>query len=41
VWNGGEPLFAVNVIVMLLGIGLMGYFMAWRTFVRRDVPAPL
>jgi beta-exotoxin I transport system permease protein len=37
----GRPLVSVNVIVVLVVVGAVGYLMALRTFVRRDVPAPL
>ena len=37
----GRPLVSVNVIVVLVAVGAIGYLMALRTFVRRDVPAPL
>jgi beta-exotoxin I transport system permease protein len=37
----GRPLVSVNVILVLALVGAMGYAMALRTFVRRDVPAPL
>jgi ABC-2 type transport system permease protein len=40
-WNDGQPLFAVNVLMVLFLIGAVGYLMAWRTFTRRDLPAPL
>ena len=41
VWNGGEPLLALNVVAVLLAVGAAGYLLAWRTFTRRDIPAPL
>ena len=28
-------------MAVLLAVGSVGYFMAWRTFTRRDLPAPL
>jgi len=37
----GRPLVTVNVIVVLVAVGAVGYAMALRTFVRRDIPAPL
>jgi len=40
-WNGGQPLFAVNVLAVLFGVGLAGYGLALWTFARRDLPAPL
>jgi ABC-2 type transport system permease protein len=39
-WNG-RPLISLNVILVLGLVGAIGYLMALRTFVRRDVPAPL
>lgn len=41
VWNGGQPLCSVNVMVVLLTVGIIGYGMAFWTFCRRDLPAPL
>jgi len=41
VWNGGEPLARVPMLVVLYGVGLVGYALALRTFTRRDIPAPL
>ncbi|MFN4257710.1 MAG: ABC transporter permease subunit [Gemmataceae bacterium] len=41
VWNGGEPLLALNVLAVLFSIGAIGYLMALWTFCRRDLPAPL
>jgi ABC-2 type transport system permease protein len=38
---GGSPLFRVNVLVVLFGVGALGYALALRTLVRRDIPAPL
>jgi ABC-2 type transport system permease protein len=40
-WNGGQPLFAVPMPVILYGVGLFGYGMALWTFSRRDLPSPL
>jgi ABC-2 type transport system permease protein len=37
----GEPLLSLNVVLVLGVVGAIGYLMALRTFVRRDVPAPL
>jgi ABC-2 type transport system permease protein len=37
----GEFLFRINVIVVLVGIGLIGYGIALVTFQKRDLPAPL
>src|SRR5262249_42150128 len=39
-WTG-KPLIAVNVILVLAAVGTIGYAMALRTFVKRDIPAPL
>jgi ABC-2 type transport system permease protein len=41
VWNDGRPWFSVNVLVVLFSVGGLGYLMALRKFVRRDLPAPL
>jgi ABC-2 type transport system permease protein len=41
VWNGGQPLVHVPVLLVLFGIGLAGYALATWTFHRRDLPAPL
>ncbi len=41
VWNGGEPLARVPMLLVLYGVGLVGYALALRTFLRRDIPAPL
>jgi ABC-2 type transport system permease protein len=41
VWNGGQPLLAVNVLAVLFTVGTVGYGMALWTFCRRDLPAPL
>jgi ABC-2 type transport system permease protein len=41
VWNGGEPLLAVNVLAVLFTVGAVGYLLALRTFCCRDLPAPL
>jgi ABC-2 type transport system permease protein len=40
-WNDGQPWLSVNVLVLLFLVGAVGYIMAWRTFTRRDLPAPL
>lgn len=37
---GGSPLF-VNCAVVLFAVGAIGYAVALRAFVRRDLPAPL
>jgi ABC-2 type transport system permease protein len=39
-WTG-RPLVSLNVVLVLGLVGAVGYAMALRTFVRRDVPAPL
>ncbi len=39
-WTG-RPMISVNVLLVLGLVGSVGYLMALRTFVRRDVPAPL
>lgn len=41
VWNGGQPLCALNVLVVLFTVGAIGYALALWTFCRRDLPAPL
>ncbi len=41
VWRHGEPLFAVNVIAVLLAVGVLGYLLALWKFCTRDLPAPL
>jgi ABC-2 type transport system permease protein len=40
-WNGGRPLCALPMPLVLFGVGLVGYAMALWTFHRRDLPAPL
>jgi ABC-2 type transport system permease protein len=40
-WNGGSPLVRLPMPVVLYGVGAIGYVMALRTLVRRDLPAPL
>jgi ABC-2 type transport system permease protein len=40
-WNGGQPLYHVNGIAVLLLVGVVGYALALGTFSRRDLPAPL
>jgi ABC-2 type transport system permease protein len=40
-WNGGRPLVAVPMPVVLFGVGLLGYALALRVLARRDLPAPL
>jgi ABC-2 type transport system permease protein len=41
VWNNGHPLYALNVLAVLIAVGAIGYGMALWTFLRRDLPAPL
>jgi ABC-2 type transport system permease protein len=41
VWNGGQPLLAVNMVMVLFAVGFVGYALALWTFCRRDLPAPL
>lgn len=40
-WNGGAALVRVPMVLVLYGVGVVGYLMALRTFTRRDLPAPL
>jgi ABC-2 type transport system permease protein len=40
-WNGGSALVHLPMPVVLYGVGAIGYAMALRTLVRRDLPAPL
>jgi ABC-2 type transport system permease protein len=37
----GKPLISVHVLLVLGLVGAIGYLMALRTFIRRDIPAPL
>jgi ABC-2 type transport system permease protein len=37
----GKPLISLNVVLVLGLVGAIGYLMALRTFLRRDIPAPL
>ncbi len=41
VWNDGHPLFWVYPVAVLFGVGAVGYALAFVTFGRRDLPAPL
>lgn len=41
VWGTASPIRGVNVLVVLFTVGVVGYGLAWRTLVRRDIPAPL
>lgn len=40
-WNTRLGGFSVNVVVVLMGVGLVGYLLALVRFCRRDLPAPL
>jgi ABC-2 type transport system permease protein len=40
-WNGGRPLRAVPMPVVLYGVGILGYGFALWIFGRRDLPGPL
>lgn len=40
-WNGGQPLVQLPMLLVLYGIGLVGYLLAWRVLKKRDLPAPL
>jgi ABC-2 type transport system permease protein len=40
-WNAGSPLVRLPMPVVLFGVGLVGYAMALRTLMQRDLPAPL
>jgi hypothetical protein len=41
VWNGGQPLLAVNGVAVLTIVGIVGYALAFWRFCRREIPAPL
>ncbi len=41
VWSSGKPLVALNVLVVLVAVGAIGYGLAVWRFCRRDLPAPL
>jgi ABC-2 type transport system permease protein len=41
VWNQGRPLLDLHVLVVLFLVGALGYGIAFWTFCRRDLPAPL
>jgi ABC-2 type transport system permease protein len=41
VWNNGQPLFAIFPVAVLFLVGASGYGLAFWTFSRRDLPAPL
>src|SRR5262249_25096307 len=36
-----EPVFSINVILLIALVGTMGYMLALRRFCTRDLPAPL
>src|SRR5262249_40453675 len=38
VWNGGQPLLAVNVLVVLIGVGAVGYALGRRAVSRAASP---
>jgi ABC-2 type transport system permease protein len=40
-WGSYAPVATVNVLTVLFTMGAVGYLAAWRTFVTRDLPAPL
>ena len=40
-WNDGHTLFPLPMLVVLYGVGLIGYGLALWTFCRRDLPGPL
>lgn len=40
-WNADFFGVDVNVIGVLIGVGMVGYLLAWFRFCRRDIPAPL
>src|SRR5207248_11746919 len=40
-WHQGQPLVALNVLAVLFVVGAIGYGLAFWTFCRRDLPAPL
>jgi ABC-2 type transport system permease protein len=40
-WNNHQPLFTMNVLVVPIVAGAVGYAAAFWVFCRRDVPAPL
>lgn len=40
-WNGNHGRVLIPGIAVLLAVGAVGYLLALRTFVRRDLPAPL
>jgi len=41
VWNGDQPTVGVPMLLVLFGIGIVGYLTALVIFTRRDIPAPL
>ena len=40
-WNQGEALFQLPCLLVLYGVGTLGYLISWRIFERRDIPAPI
>lgn len=44
-WNASLAPFGISgsvpVLAVLFAVGAAGYLLAWRTFIRRDLPAPL
>jgi hypothetical protein len=40
-WQDATHGYAVNVLAVLGAVGAAGYGLAWWTFCRRDLPAPL
>jgi ABC-2 type transport system permease protein len=40
-WNGNQPLLNVPMPLVLFAVGLIGYLMALRTLVHRDIPSPI
>jgi ABC-2 type transport system permease protein len=41
VWNSGQPMVWVYPVAVLILVGIVGYGLAFWTFSRRDLPAPL
>jgi ABC-2 type transport system permease protein len=40
-WTVALPIGDVNGTLVLLGVGIVGYLLAWLRFRSRDLPAPL
>jgi len=40
-WNNGQTLFQLPCLLVLYGIGTIGYLISWLIFDRRDIPAPI